>query len=125
MVFQLPIMEFPESPAPGVPPYDHFRPYLFSKHLRYSFGSMKGRQQDVWQKELARLPSFEQIVAALKDRGFSAIYINRNGFPDRAKGIEEKLLDMGYSRPPIRNATGDLVCILLEKDGEASASGEK
>jgi hypothetical protein len=50
MVFQLPIMEFPEVPAPGVPPYDHFRPYLFSKQLRFSFGSMKGRPREQRQQ---------------------------------------------------------------------------
>lgn len=119
MVFQLPIMDYPESPAPGVPPYDHFRPYLFTKSLRYSFGATKRRPQDDWQKQLATLPSFEQVVAEIVRRGFTAIYVNRNGFPDRAKGIEEKLLDMGYSRPPIRNATGDLSCIILEKAGDA------
>jgi hypothetical protein len=54
-------------------------------------------------------------VDELKRLGFAAIYINRNGFPDRGKGIEEALLDMGYAKPPIRNATGDLACIVLEK----------
>jgi hypothetical protein len=135
MVFQMPVMEFPESPAPGVPPYDHFRPYLYSKNLRYSFGSMKGRDREKWQPEL-QAKFFEgatldqqagmirvnpgnarAAVAELERLGFSAIYINRNGFPDRGKGIEEALLDMGYTKPPIRNATGDLACIVLEKQG--------
>jgi hypothetical protein len=52
-------------------------------------------------------------VDELKRLGFSAIYINRNGFPDRGKGLEEALLDLGYTKPPIRNATGDLACIVL------------
>jgi hypothetical protein len=110
MVFQLPIMAFPEAPAPGVPPYDHFRPYLHGDRLRYSFGSMKGR--DTWQDDLGRIP-FEQAVAELKRRGFTALAINRNGFPDRAKGLEEKLLEMGYDSPPLRNATGELTGVLL------------
>ncbi len=135
MVFQMPVMEFPESPAPGVPPYDHFRPYLFSKNLRYSFGSMKGRDREKWQPQL-QAKFFEgatvdqqagmirvnpgnarAAVAELERLGFSAIYINRNGFPDRGKGIEEALLDMGFTKPPIRNAIGDLACIVLEKQG--------
>ncbi|NDC62902.1 MAG: hypothetical protein EBZ59_02705 [Planctomycetia bacterium] len=135
MVFQMPVMEFPESPAPGVPPYDHFRPYLYSKNLRYSFGSMKGRDREKWQAALqakffegasldqqAGMIRFNDdnarvAVAELKRLGFAAIYVNRNGFPDRAKGVEEKLLDMGFSKPPIRNATGDLVCIVIGDDG--------
>ena len=114
MVFQLPIMEFPEMPAPGVPPYDHFRPYLFSKNLRYSFGSMKGRPREAWQQELGKR-SLEEAVTEIKKRGFAAIYINRNGFPDRALPVEKALRAMGYSKPPIVSATGDLVCIPLDK----------
>jgi phosphoglycerol transferase len=114
MVFQLPIMEFPEMPAPGVPPYDHFRSYLYSKNLRYSFGSMKGRPREAWQKELGKR-SLEEAVAEIKKRGFAAIYINRNGFPDRALPVEKALRAMGYTKPPIVSAIGDLVCIPLEK----------
>jgi phosphoglycerol transferase len=133
MVFQMPVMEFPEGPIPGVPPYDHFRPYLFSKNLRYSFGSMKGRDREKWQPAVqgkffegatldqqagvihVKPESARAAVDELKRLGFSAIYINRNGFPDRGRGIEEALLELGYAKPPIRNASGDLACIVLEK----------
>jgi len=132
MVFQMPVMEFPESPIPGVSPYDHFRPYIFSNDLRFSFGTHKGREREKWQPAVqAKLfdgASLDQqagmirvdkanakaAIDELKRLGFSAIYINRNGFPDRGKGIEEALLDLGYTKPPIRNATGDLACIILD-----------
>ena len=113
MVFQLPIMDYPESPAPGMGSCDHLRPYLHSRQLRFSFGSMKGRPREQWQKELGQMP-FEQAVARIKERGFAAIFINRNGFPDKGRQVEEKLVEMGYSAPPIRSATGDLTCILLD-----------
>ena len=133
MVFQMPVMEFPESPIPGVPPYDHFRPYLFSKNLRYSFGSMKGRDREKWQPAVqgkffegasldqqagvirVKPESAWAAIEELKRLGFSAIYVNRNGFPDRGRGIEEALLELGYAKPPLRNSTGDLACIVLEK----------
>jgi phosphoglycerol transferase len=133
MVFQLPVMEFPESPIPGVPPYDHFRPYLFSKHLRFSFGTHKGRERERWQPAVqakffegasldreagmirVNQANARAAVDELKRLGFAAIYINRNGFPDRGKGIEEALLELGYAKPPIRSHTGDLACIVLEK----------
>jgi phosphoglycerol transferase len=131
MVFQLPVMEFPESPAYDLPPYDHFRPYLFSKHLRFSFGSHKGRAREAWQPALqAKL--FEQAtldqqegvirlkeanaratVDELQRLGFSAIYVNRRGFPDRGKGLEAALRAVGCAQPPIQHAGGDLVCIPL------------
>jgi hypothetical protein len=133
MVFQLPVMEFPEAPALGVPPYDHFRPFLFSKALRFSFGSMKGRDREKWQPAVqakffegavvdqqagmirVNVANARVAVDELKRLGFSAIYVNRNGFPDRGRGIEEALLELGYTKPVIRNTTGDLACIVLEK----------
>ncbi len=132
MIFQLPVMDFPESPIPGVPPYDHFRPYLYSKQLRFSFGSMKGREREKWQQQLQNVlvagaapdqeaqqirfntDNVRRAVDELKKLGFAAIYINRNGFPDRGKGLEEALLEIGYDKPPIRNATGDLMCVVLQ-----------
>jgi hypothetical protein len=92
---------------------------------------MKGREREQWQAavqgkllENATLDQQTQqirinvnnarlAVDELRRLGFSAIYINRNGFPDRGKGIEEAMLELGYTRPPIRNATGDLACFVL------------
>jgi phosphoglycerol transferase len=131
MVFQLPVMDFPESPLPGIPSYDHFRPYLYSNQLRFSYGSMKGRERERWQHDLQRqlvegaavnqeakkiqfnAVNVRRAVDELQKLGFKAIYINRNGFPDRGRGLEEALLELGYTKPVIRNATGDLACILL------------
>jgi len=133
MVFQLPVMDFPEAPLPGVPSYDHFRPYLYSKDLRYSFGAIKGRERDRWQREVQELlvrgatvdqqaqkirfdvENVRRAVDKVKELGFSALYVNRNGFPDRGKGLEEALLEIGYDAPPIRNATGDLACVILDR----------
>jgi hypothetical protein len=133
MVFQLPVMDFPESPMPGIPSYDHFRPYLYSKDLRFSFGSMKGRERERWQQAVQQklvesaavdqqaqkirfnIANVNQAVQELEKLGFKAIYINRNGFPDRGKGLEEALVELGFDAPPIRSAAGDLTCILLDK----------
>lgn len=139
MVFQLPVMDFPEAPLPGIPPYDHFRPYLHSTRLRYSFGSMKGREREKWQPALqAKLFEGATIdqqagvirinrgnaraaVDELRRLGFAAIYVNRNGFPDRGRGLEEALVELGYTAAPLRNSTGDLACIVLRADGDGPA----
>ena len=113
MVFQIPIMEFPESPAPGLSPYDHLRPYLFSNRLRYSFGSMKGREDTQWQRDLTNL-SLADAVAKLRGMGFRAILINRNGFPDKAKGFLQSLSTLGHSQV-IESPAGDLVCVVLAR----------
>jgi phosphoglycerol transferase len=111
MVFQIPIMQFPESPAPGLSPYDQLRPYLFSHTLRFSFGSMKGRDDTRWQADLVGVP-FEDAVRKLKDLGFQALLISRNGLPDKGSGLVKTLAGMGY-RNLIESAAGDLVCVLL------------
>jgi phosphoglycerol transferase len=129
MVFQVPVMDFPESPAPGIPSYDHFRPYLHGSRLRYSFGSMKGRPRDEWQKAVQakliegavpdqqaqkirfNIANVNRAVDELQKRGFGAIYVNRNGFPDRGRGLVEALAELGFDAPPIESPLGDLACI--------------
>ena len=92
----------------------------------------KGRDREKWQQQLQNalvagaVPDQEgqqirfntdnvrRAVEELEKLGFAAIYLNRNGFPDRGKGLEEALLELGYDKPPIRSATGDLTCIVLQ-----------
>jgi hypothetical protein len=63
-------------------------------------------------KRISKVPLAE-AVEKIKDRGFAAIYINRNGFPDKGKQVVESLRGMGFTKPPIESAAGDLVCIIL------------
>jgi len=114
MVFQFPVMEYPESPVPGVGSYEHFRPYLYSSKLRYSFGSQKGREREAWQKEVASMP-IKKALPEIARRGFAAIYINRRGFQDGGKSLEDAIREQGYTRPLIRSPAGDLDCIPLDK----------
>lgn len=137
MVFQVPVMDFPESPAAGIPSYDHFRPYLYSSRLRYSFGSMKGRPRDEWQKAVQakmlegavpdqqaqkirfNIANVNAAVDELQKRGFGAVYVNRNGFPDRGRGLVEALAELGFDSPPIESPLGDLTCIPIGKPATA------
>lgn len=115
MVFQLPVMEYPESPVPGLGSYEHFRPFLYSSRLRYSFGSLKGREREAWQQELAKMPA-EKAIAEIARRGFDAIYVNRRGFPDGGKGLEDAIRAAGFTQRLIRSPAGDLDCIPLAAD---------
>jgi hypothetical protein len=127
MIFQLPVMD--GTPLPGVPASDHFRPYLSSKTLRWSNGA-EGKtlqwQQAVQQKlvtgatvdQQAQQVRFDignvrQAVDEMRQKGFAAIYVNRNGFPDRGKGLFDALLELGYDSPPIYSPAGDLACVML------------
>jgi len=112
MVFQLPIMEFPESPAPGMGSYDHFRPYLYSQHLRFAFGSDKGRPRENWQQEFVGM-QLNEIVNRLESYGFAAVYVNRSGFPDKGEALEKAFKQIGRGEI-IESEQGDLFCVFLK-----------
>jgi hypothetical protein len=95
MVFQMPVMEFPEvDPRRGVADYEHLRPYLYSKQLRFSYGNDKGRDREKWQKDAEQLEA--PLLAGLLERyGFSAILINRKGYEDGAATLLRNLQAAG------------------------------
>jgi hypothetical protein len=112
MIFQVPVMDFPESPAPGIGAYDHFRLYLYTDSLRFSFGSDKGRARADWQKAVLQLP-LPQAIQTLESYGFGAIYVNRNGFSDHGAELEKAFKAAG--RPEqIADTAGDLFCVILK-----------
>jgi hypothetical protein len=74
---------------------------------------MKGRQREQWQQELGKGP-LDKAVTVLKQLGFSAIYLNRNGFPDKGRQILDQLRELGHTQPRIESAAGDLVCVPLD-----------
>jgi hypothetical protein len=117
MVFQVPIMEFPESPAPGMPSYDHFRPYLHSENLRFSFGGVKGRSWVLWQQDLAKTSNLNEVVAKIQSYGFAALYVNRNGFQDKGEGLYQAMRQLGYTEV-IESKAGDLFCVLIRPDAQ-------
>ncbi|UUZ64980.1 hypothetical protein LP417_09805 [Polaromonas sp. P1-6] len=83
MVFQLPVAAFPEVPPIfQMGDYEHFRPYLFTQNLHYSYGTNKGRGDADWQSEVAKLEPID-MVASLEKYGFNTILINRKGYEDR------------------------------------------
>jgi phosphoglycerol transferase len=112
MVYQIPIMDFPESPALGLSPYEHLRPYLYAHQLRFSFGSDKGRPQEQWQQLIAQLTP-GAAVAQLESYGFSALYLNLNGFTDKGAALIKTLKDMGRS-DMFTSERGDLLCVILK-----------
>jgi phosphoglycerol transferase len=111
-VFQLPVMDHPEAPSIyKMRPYAHLRPYLFSTHLRFSHGSHKGRTREQWQREVANF-SAAGMATALERYGFGALYVNRDGYPQRAAGLLDELAASG--RPILAESRlGDLTVVAL------------
>jgi phosphoglycerol transferase len=62
MVFQLPYVAFPESPPVNrMTDYDLFRGYLHSENIHWSYGAMKGRDGDEWQRYVTDKPVDEML----------------------------------------------------------------
>jgi hypothetical protein len=101
MIFQLPYVPFPENgPTHQMKDYDHFRGYLHSKNLRWSYGTMKGGPGDRAQQRVAQLPPAE-FVEALVSVGFSGIYLDRNGYEDGGAAMESELSKILQSNPVV------------------------
>ena len=82
-IFQLPYVSFLSyiNVQHKMMPYDHFRGYLHSKTLRWSFGAMHGRPTDQFHAHLTTLPLPDR-VEALVALGFAGIYLDRFGYAD-------------------------------------------
>lgn len=97
MIFQLPVVDFPEVAGIGeMTDYEHFRPYLHSKDLRFSYGSNKGRTRERWQAEAVSL-GMSGLVHLLETYGFSAVLINRAAYADNGNALLAELRAAGRS----------------------------
>lgn len=90
MVFQLPYVPFPECKLEKMSTYEHLKGYLHSDSLKWSYGAIKGRSTDCWQREVSSL-SVEKMVDQLFHMGFKGICVNRMGYKDKGAAIEKQL----------------------------------
>jgi hypothetical protein len=108
MVFQLPVAGFPEYPViANMHDYQHFRGYLHSHHLRWSFGAMTGRVDFAWQLDVSKKP-LKEMLNDLCYAGFLGLYINRDGYPDNADKLMQQLKHM-LKQNPLMSADKKLV----------------
>ena len=54
------------------------------------------------------------MISQLESAGFAAIYVNRNGFPDKGAGLIKAFKGIGFG-DMIESDRGDLFCIFLKK----------
>lgn len=79
-IYQLPYMAYSDNGAIHyLGSYDQARGHLNSEYLKWSFGSMRGREGDWFYRKLSQLPVHQQ-VSVVSAMGFSGIYIDRRGF---------------------------------------------
>ena len=80
--------------------YEHFRPFLWTRTLRFSYGTDKGREREGWQRHVWERLMPKEMVAYLEGHGFDAIMINRRGFADNARSLESGLQSRSAYRSP-------------------------
>jgi hypothetical protein len=92
MVWQIPQVLFPEGGLRYGTMYDYdlFKGYLHAPELRWSYGALKSRPASSWQPPVSRQRLDEQLtmVAAV---GFSAVYVDTFGLPDRGRPLVAEL----------------------------------
>jgi phosphoglycerol transferase len=122
MVFQLPHVYYPEFGSTArFHDYDHFRVYLVSKTLRWSYGAMKGRSAGFWQETVAGMP-LERMLSTLVYAGFSGVYVARAGFDDDAHQLEANLRDL-LRVEPLQSADGRMLFFDLRAYGNSLRAG--
>ena len=80
MIFQLPYMSYPENGRiNSMPDYSPLIAYLHSDTLRWSYGSMKGRGEDNWEKAVSN-QNLSEMTESLAFAGFNGIYVDSYGY---------------------------------------------
>jgi hypothetical protein len=82
-VFCLPHSPFPESaPVHKMNAYEHARGYMMTDTLKWSFGAIKRREVDAWQRDVAylMLRKPEDMLKRIVARGFDGVLIDGRGF---------------------------------------------
>lgn len=98
LIFQLPYVSYPEVVHPNGQVYDHFRPYLHSKSLKWSYGVMRGRHD--WQESLMQEPfDLDIFLSKIALVGFTGVYIDRVALNSSAETIEKELQKKTSSQP--------------------------
>ncbi|MFI5007675.1 MAG: hypothetical protein ACHQKZ_09550 [Solirubrobacterales bacterium] len=112
MIFMLPVVDYPEgSHVHRLVDYEHFRPYLLSSRLRFSYGTETGRPGSDWPHEIEAL-SVPDAVRRLEEMGFAGVMLNRRGYAD---GGTEQLEELRAAGPQerVEGADGNLVFVRL------------
>ncbi|HAS92527.1 MAG TPA: sugar translocase, partial [Clostridiales bacterium] len=112
-IYQLPYMAFPEvPPINNLPDYALGVGFIHSKHLRWSYGGMKGREGDLFYKALSNEPMTKQIEI-IKKMGFAGIYIDRRGYEDNGDNIIDQITHILGTPPILSREDGQSLFFLL------------
>lgn len=96
MIYELPFMNFPESPAQHrMLDYTPFAGYLFTDTLRWSYGGVIGRNSAAAELYVDGGRSID-FVTGIEEAGFVGVCIDSYGYADNGSQIVEFYRDLGF-----------------------------
>lgn len=113
MVFQLPAASYPEAGVVhAMPDYAHLACHVYTRTLRWSYGSNRNRRWDEWHQYVAGLPAAE-LVRAICLAGFSGVYVDRRGYADHGDSIVAELRNL-LGPEVVSSGSGEQMLFSLE-----------
>ncbi|HMS87130.1 MAG TPA: hypothetical protein PKE56_01710 [Acidimicrobiales bacterium] len=108
-VFQVPVLDFPETIPPGrMEDYDPLRAYLADTGtLRWSYGAVKGRPEADWQARVRDDVGLLGALPGLLGLGFEGLWVDTWGYGDgSADGAQVARLPAELGVSPLRSPDG-------------------
>ena len=113
MIYQFPYHRYPEGGAQNNMSDLHlFIGYVHSDNLRWSFGSVKGREGDAWNSNVGEM-EYEEMVSYLRNEGFAGIYIDRRAYEESDFNELENRLETYIGESPLISDNGNLIFFKL------------
>jgi hypothetical protein len=113
MVFQLPAASYPEAGVVhAMPDYAHLTCHVYTRTLRWSYGTNRNRRWDEWDRYVAGLPAPE-MVRALCLAGFAGVYVDRRGYADHGDGVLAELRTL-LGREAVSSGSGEQLLFRLD-----------
>lgn len=108
LIYQLPYHEYPEGGyVEKMADYDLWTGFIHSKTLRWSYGGVVGRESDLWLASIDN-SDIPKMLAAVTEKGFRGIYIDRRAYTDEELLDLEWGLEQQLGTEPVRSANSAL-----------------
>lgn len=101
MVYQLPFVEFPEPARTKMYDMDCYNPlsaYVFTDHIRWSHGGIKGRN-DLAGSLYVDSGVSDEFVTGIQEAGFSGVCINISGYSQKKRESVLEFYNIRFGAP--------------------------
>nr|MCR4903406.1 hypothetical protein [Butyrivibrio sp.] len=111
-VYQLPFVRFPEEPpVNNMSDYSHFKGYVYTDTINWSYGGIKGR--DTYAESLYIDDGMsDEFVSSIVNVGYDAVYIDTNAYEDEGEQIVSYYMKKS-DKAPIVSSDGKMYVFML------------